>query len=735
MSPFKRYSYLLTGAFLVVVLISLSFLGLQWRAVYTHEQAVIQNKFSENAINLDSIVKSVVDQLHLLQVNAEENLTLLAENPTTFPEMDQFSKDEEQRYQLLPQPAQSEATISNLQGMGSLINRSDGFIREINMTQRLVPTFRGIKENLQEVTWVYYLSAREFLNLYPYTSDAEYQQAMLELSLYTQALPENNPQRKTSWTEAYLDLVGQGMMVTAAAPVYEKEQFRGIVGMDVTLDRLNQAIQNFDYRQGKILIAEANQQLLAYPGLKTTNVSEIQTLESVLPTKLKEKIDVILESPGNQLSAIGPFLVAHKTIQNTPWDLIFFVPKSAVYYTVATNGLLASLIPLIGLGLCLWATSRLLNYGFIRPACQLVDHIEHEKKAVSTIIPATLPQLWLPWFEAISNAFRENRNLLETRETQLEKLKTTQLQLVQSEKMSALGNLVAGVAHEINNPLGFVGGNVAELKTSLKDITDYIHLFERTFPNPGENIIQAREELDIEFLLEDLPKMTASMTSGCDRIHNISQSLRLFARSDADKRLSANIHEGIDSTLLILKYRLKANDCRPQIQVLCDYGDLPEVMCYPGQLSQVYMNILANAIDMFDELAEGKTFDELQTTPQQINICTQFIQPQQIEIRISDNGKGIPKDICAKIFDRKFTTKTVGKGTGLGLAISHQVVTEKHNGRLEVFSKLGHGTEFLISLPVESSIEPTAERSNTEQALPQGNQPKNGQETVLTPIH
>lgn len=704
MSPFKRYSYLLTGAFLVVLLISLSFLGLQWQTVYTHEQTIIQNKFFENAVNLDSTVKSITDQLHILQVNAEEDLILSARHPTISPLRRQVIQTEPQRYQLLPQRDESRDNLGSVQGIGALANQSEDFERELSMTLRLIPIFQSIKENLQEVTWVYYISARAFMNLYPHSAELEFEQSLLELPFFTQGLPENNPQRRTSWTEAYLDLAGQGMMVTATAPIYENEQFRGTVAMDITLDRLNQVIQNFDYSQGTLFIAGENQQLLAYPGLKTTSASEIQTLDAVLPQELQAHIDGLLASSDNQVQPIQSFFVIHRRIANTPWDLVFLVPKTAVYYTVATNGLLASLIPLVGLGLCLLATRQLLNYSFVQPACQLVKHIEQEKQSVKTTIPDTLPHIWVPWFEAISHAFEENRNLLQAVETQLENLNATQLQLVQSEKMSALGNLVAGVAHEINNPLGFVGGNVAELELSLKDMTEYIQLFEHAFPMPGEEIATARDALDIEFLLDDVPKMLASMHSGCDRIGNISQSLRLFARTDDVIKLSANVHEGIDSTLLILKYRLKANEYRPEINVIRDYGELPEIYCFPGQLSQVFMNILANAIDMFDEAAEDQSFEDLQKHPQQITICTRLTQAQQVEICIRDNGKGIPEDICAKIFDRHFTTKTVGKGTGLGLAIAHQVITEKHGGSLDVYSQLNQGTEFLIALPVEPPV-------------------------------
>ncbi len=294
----------------------------------------------------------------------------------------------------------------------------------------------------------------------------------------------------------------------------------------------------------------------------------------------------------------------------------------------------------------------------------------------------------------------ENARLYQQAQDYAQQLEESQLQLVQSEKMSALGNLVAGVAHEINNPLGFINGNITEVHHSLNDITECLQSYRKTFPEPGEEIEALLEELEIDFLIEDLPKMLDSMKVGCDRIRGISTSLRMFSRADTESKFKANVHDGIDSTLLILKYRLKAKDFRPEIEVIRDYSDLPEIDCFPGQLNQVFMNLLANAIDMFDEIAEGHSFEQLQANPQQITIQTQVVEPDHVEIRIRDNGKGMSQEVCSKIFDRKFTTKAVGKGTGLGLAIARQVIVEKHSGSLEVQSKIGQGTEFLIRLPI-----------------------------------
>ncbi len=283
----------------------------------------------------------------------------------------------------------------------------------------------------------------------------------------------------------------------------------------------------------------------------------------------------------------------------------------------------------------------------------------------------------------------------------LTQLKTSQLQLVQYEKMSTIGNLVAGVAHEINNPLGFVKSNIPAVQQSVLDLADCLQGYRDTFPDPGEQITALLEDLEIDFVLEDLPKMLDSMKAGCDRIANISTSLRTFSRADSEVKVKANLHDGLNSTILILKYRLKANEHRPAIEIIRDYGNLPELECFPGQLNQVFMNVLANAIDMFDEMAQQTTYAALKNSHQFIKIQTAATADQTaIEIRIQDNGKGMSGDVRERIFDNLFTTKGVGQGTGLGLAISRQIVAEKHGGSLEVHSELGKGAEFCIRLPM-----------------------------------
>jgi signal transduction histidine kinase len=284
-------------------------------------------------------------------------------------------------------------------------------------------------------------------------------------------------------------------------------------------------------------------------------------------------------------------------------------------------------------------------------------------------------------------------------ERALQELKATQSQMIQSEKMSALGNLVAGIAHEINNPIGFLCGSIDNVKDYTQDIVGYLTLYRQHHPNTAAPVREMSEEIDLDFLCDDLPKLLHSMESATDRIKSISTSLRIFSRTDSEHKVSANIHDGIDSTLLLLKYRLKANEFRPAIEIIKSYGELPLIECFSGQLNQVFMNILANAIDMFDEASKDRSSQGLTAHPQQVEIQTAVLD-NQAQVRIRDNGKGIPESVRARIFDHLFTTKGVGKGTGLGLAIAHQIVVEKHQGRLDVQSKLGQGTEFLIQLPV-----------------------------------
>ncbi|MEG3846876.1 AAA family ATPase [Microcoleus sp. herbarium19] len=294
-------------------------------------------------------------------------------------------------------------------------------------------------------------------------------------------------------------------------------------------------------------------------------------------------------------------------------------------------------------------------------------------------------------------------------EQTLEELKQAQLQMVQNEKMATLGSLVAGVAHEINNPIGFIAGSINNIEEYLQYLLDHVECYQKYYPEPVAEVSDNAEDIDLEFLIEDWPKLIASMKIASQRIREISNSLRTFSRADTAEKVACDIHEGINSTLLILKYRLKASEKRPAVEVISEYGKLPLVKCFLGQLNQVFMNIIANAIDALDAASVGQTFAEIEANPQLITICTEVsgdgVPPRKLRqmavIRIRDNGPGMSEEVRSHIFDHLFTTKEVGKGTGLGLAIARQIVEEKHGGKLSCISAPGRGTEFVIEILID----------------------------------
>ncbi|MEH2034715.1 MAG: AAA family ATPase [Nostoc sp.] len=300
----------------------------------------------------------------------------------------------------------------------------------------------------------------------------------------------------------------------------------------------------------------------------------------------------------------------------------------------------------------------------------------------------------------------------------LQELQRTQIQLIQSEKMSSLGQMVAGVAHEINNPINFIHGNINHASEYVQDLLDLVVIYQQEYPRPSPLVEEKYEEIDIDFLTEDLPKILDSMKIGSSRIRNIVLGLRNFSRLDESEMKPVDIHEGIDSTLMILQHRIQEKNNFPEIEVIKEYGKLPEVMCFPGQLNQVFMNILSNAIDALEEsfaigdpslvnnkeqITKDIEASAVSDRVGQIHIFTELTDSNTAIIRIADNGSGMTKAVQQKIFDPFFTTKSVGSGTGLGLSISYQIIVDKHKGSLTCDSTLEKGTEFVIEIPIQQS--------------------------------
>ncbi|WP_017305336.1 ATP-binding protein [Spirulina subsalsa] len=393
---------------------------------------------------------------------------------------------------------------------------------------------------------------------------------------------------------------------------------------------------------------------------------------------------------------------------------------SAIKYKDVGSGLLAIAISQSQQKYILWFRPEVIQT--VDWAGNLNDSTHQTDDGTVSLCPRHSFELWkeevqltcLPWYayqieaaldlrkNIISIVIRKADELAQLNQelyTALRQLRQVQTQLIQSEKMSSLGQMVAGIAHEINNPVNFIYGNLAHAEAYSQGLIDLVELYHKHYPQPHKEIKEEAENLDLEFLIEDLPKLLSSMQLGAERIREIVQSLRNFSRLDEADMKPVDIHEGIDSTLLILSNRLKAKTDAPSIQVIKKYGKIPPVECYPSQLNQVFMNLLANSIDAIEEYNHTRTFREIREDPSTILIETELVG-QMVRIRIKDNGMGIPESVQAKLFDPFFTTKPVGKGTGMGLAISYQIITEKHQGTLCCISQPHQGAEFIIEIPL-----------------------------------
>ncbi|HEY9603620.1 MAG TPA: PAS domain S-box protein [Allocoleopsis sp.] len=310
--------------------------------------------------------------------------------------------------------------------------------------------------------------------------------------------------------------------------------------------------------------------------------------------------------------------------------------------------------------------------------------------------------------EALRNSEARERERAQALKLALEKLQHTQAQLIQSEKMSSLGQMIAGIAHEINNPISFIYGNLTPARRYFQDLLSLLALYQKTYPHPELEIQQQTSEIELDFLLQDWQKLINSMEVGTDRICEIVRSLRNFSRLDEKELKSVDIHEGIDNTLLILQHRLRADGNAQEIQVIKDYGQLPLVTCYASQLNQVFMNLLSNAIDALKQEPVSRSHKSGVIPTITIHTDVRDIKNSQtlnaflIVVRIADNGSGMSEEVQQKIFDPFFTTKPIGSGTGLGLSICYQIVVEKHKGHITCVSTLGQGTEFIVEIPVKS---------------------------------
>ncbi|MEP0872037.1 ATP-binding protein [Trichocoleus desertorum AS-A10] len=549
-------------------------------------------------------------------------------------------------------------------------------------------------------------------------------------------------QGKTVWLEPF-DWYGITMTSLMTPFHSDSGKLLGVVGEDVNVTALGEQVQAAVTRGGGYFVILSEQgNLLAYPphpekAKIRANYQHIQALKDIWPQ--------LQTGQAGLIQAKGQFW-AYRRVSNTNWLMLAVVPRSLVLGPVLSITIAGALGAGAVLALVVALFVRQLNHRLqpILEECHQLRAIEAQKTGAANQVAtgealnlesdlqvAGLDELSILSlsFHQMAQQLRDSFTALEKTNAELEfrvaqrteelhqnnghlqatlrELQQAQSQLVHSEKMSSLGQLVAGVAHEINNPVNFIHGNLVHASQYTQDLLALLGSYQAQFPDIPTKLQAQAEEIDLEFLQEDLPKLLTSMKVGADRIRDIVQSLRNFSRLDEAEVKDVNIHEGIDSTLMILQNRLKAKPEHPAIQVIKEYGKLPLVECYSGQLNQVFMNILTNAIDALDEYSAQLDATDKKLAPT-ITIRTLQRGSDRVVVQIADNGPGMSASVQQRLLDPFFTTKPVGKGTGLGMSISYQIVVEKHGGSLECISAPGEGTEFVIEVPMRQSKKPSS---------------------------
>ncbi len=523
-----------------------------------------------------------------------------------------------------------------------------------------------------------------------------------------------NPPKKlvtTSYTFPFYSDPSPGNNA-ASTPAPPKRQLLGVFSQDLELGFLSEELAEPVMREaGYFVLVSAKGSLIAYPpdpqkALDLTpfpNLDNYGQMWAQLQAQIKTgKTSGIL--PWRNTKGQREFWAYHH-IANNDWVLLASVPEAIVYRPVLQFTLQGAIGATLGASFVL----ALVVFLFVRNLNRRIQPIMDECNRLAETSAKTeelmsredeLGRLTISFYSLLGQVTANEKRLrkeMNRANQALDALKKAQTQLIQTEKMSSLGQMVAGIAHEINNPINFIYGNLSHASGYVQELLELVELYEQKVPEGDPDVDALRDDIELDFLKEDLQKVLSSMSIGAERIRAIVLSLRNFSRLDEAEVKRVDIHEGIDSTLLILQSRLKESSNHKGIEVVRNYGELPKIECYPGQLNQVFMNILSNAIDVLDE-QQQKNAD---AAPPTITITTALSDDNSTaSISINDNGPGVPEKHLAKLFDPFFTTKPAGKGTGLGLSISYQIIKDKHNGSLKCLSDANTGATFVIEIPV-----------------------------------
>jgi len=562
-------------------------------------------------------------------------------------------------------------------------------------------------------------------------------------------------QREATWGKVFPHITGKTMYIAPGKPIYNSAgDLQGVWMASLNLSMIGDFLRSLKIgttgqsfileRSGKLIATSTGEKPFRYYADKVVQLPEqrVERLNAIdSENSTTQKTSQFLLEKFQDFDLIQGFQQLEFSINGTrqfvqvtrfldgrgiDWLVVVTVPESDFMAQINANTQSTILLSLLALAISLgigiltsrWITQPILQLNQASSAMAagslnqgVTESSVYELQQLTQSFNRMAQQLQES-FNTLEQANEQLEHRVEERtaelkaakhevETALRELQLAQTKLIQSEKMSSLGQLVAGVAHEINNPVNFIYGNLVYADEYTQELLKLVQAYQTHYPDPPAAIALQSEAMDLDFMVKDLSKLLASMKEGARRIRQIVLALRTFSRLDEAEVKSINIHDGIDSTLVILGNRLKPKLNYPKIEILRNYGSLPLVECYPGPLNQVFMNILSNAIDAIEiALKHGQQFTHT------ISIDTGAIDESRAEIRIRDNGNGIPEAIKKKIFDPFFTTKPIGSGTGMGLAISYQIIADRHQGTLSCCSQSGEGTEFVIQIPLKQKFRP-----------------------------
>lgn len=711
MTFFSRFNRMIAITYGVIFMCALLLFAFSYNENLTARKDAFRLRLIEQTQALDYLLRIRHDAISALKTQAEDFLRSPFK-PSALKDI-HLKYSAKDHYFYLEKPPVRLDTIGNITGEGHFDTLSDEAWDELYMSYLLNPLMRVIKQNIKTVLSLRYISKRGFQNLFPWknASEVRFSSDLFKREFFHGGLPLQNPEQKIFWTDAYLSPLTDELVQTCAAPIYHNGRFLGVVSLDFTLAAVDYFIDGIDYQMGRLLVVNHRDTIVS----DTDDENEVARLipaHEILPPGLD--LSTIMKSEEYAFVEQGDYWVYRARTDFAPWNVIFYVEVSQLAWESFRQVAPSILIILIFGGFFLFFTNKLIAREFIFPAQRLVKHIASQGKPHKDRPFNDIQEPWKAWFKAVSEVFEQNRQLVHkleehiqsldqkvSRRTQeitsknqtlkqtLVDLKKAQNQIIVQEKLAALGAITAGIAHEIKNPLHFII-NFSEV--SLEFSRELKENYEKVLKKKGEG----GADDEILEVLEMLSSNMEKIDEHAQRADAIVRSMLMHAKGGSDSQEMTDLNKLLHQNIVLATSGFKQKGFKPEIKE--DFDEkVQEILIFPQSLGRVFLNIIHNACDALHKKreAQGNAFLPV------LSVRTRQYT-DTLEIRIRDNGPGIPEDLRKKIFDPFFSTKPAGKGTGLGLSLSLEIVIHQHHGTLTVDSEVGEYTEFVIRLPLKT---------------------------------